>query len=315
MKGIIQQLKYKGTIGFYCYLWLYKLYFFLTNYRFSDRAYIQKIFKRAHDYPLNLENPKTLNEKIQWLKLHDRKPIYSTFADKFAVRDYIAKELGPELLIPLVFYTQDYKDIRIENFPDFPVIVKGSHDSGSYIIVKDKHQVNWHELQTNCREWLHQNYYWADREHPYKNIPPGIVVEKLLLTSEGKIPNDYKLNVFNGKVEFIYTSVDREGKNKRNIYTANWEPLYFHWNKRHKIKADLRGEEIPPPTTLDKMIEFSEKIGRQFAYVRMDFYDVDGKLYFGEITQFHGGGFDMIEPVEYDYFYGNLIDLSKINPT
>ena len=309
IKSFIQQLKYQGEIGFWTYIFLAKIRRYWTNYRFSDEDYVTKVFNKAHDYPLNLTSPKTLNEKIQWLKLYDRKPIYSTYADKYAVRAYIKEVLGEEYLIPLVKFTHNYKEISPENFPDYPVIVKGNHDSGSFIIVKDKTKVNWHQLRTNCREWLQFNYYWEDREYPYKSIKPGIIVEKLLQTSDGKIPNDYKLNVFNGKVEFIYVAVDREGENKRNIYSKDWTPLYFQWAKRYKNNPNLRGPEVPAPQSLPLMIELAEKLGQQFPYVRIDFYDVDGKVYFGEITQFQGGGFDQMQPESYDHEYGKLIEL------
>ena len=116
-------------------------------------------------------------------------------------------------------------------------------------------------------------------------------------------------NCINGKVEFIYVSVDREGKNKRNIYDPNWNPLHFTWAGKNKDISNLRGPEIPRPVNLDKMIEIAEQIAREFYYVRIDFYDVDGKVYFGEITQHHGGGFDRILPIDYDLFYGKLVKL------
>ncbi|MCX6186164.1 MAG: ATP-grasp fold amidoligase family protein [Bacteroidetes bacterium] len=308
---MIETIKYKGNIGFYLYQFIYRLYRIIKYERLSDEDYLKKHFKKMQDYVLNLDNPKTLNEKIQWLKIHDRSDFHSLLADKYGVRDYVKKEFGEDLLIPLIHVTSNYKDINIDLFPEYPCIIKATHDSGSYLIIKDKKEINLEKLILDCRWWLKRNYYLVDREWQYKNIEPRIVIEKLLLTKEGKIPNDFKLNVINGKVEFIYVSIDREGKNKRNIYSIDWNPLHFTWAVKSKDIAHLRGEEINPPSTLAQMIEIAERIGKYFAYVRVDFYDVDGKLYFGEVTQHHGGGFDQIRPLEMDYKYGELLDLKK----
>jgi len=306
---MLEPLKYKGNLGFLFYKYIHRIYRFIKYERLTDTDYLKKHFKTMQGYELNLDNPKTLNEKIQWLKIHDRSNFHSMLADKYVVRDYIKKEFGEDLLIPLAFVTSNYKDITLSNIPDYPCIVKATHDSGSYLIIKDKSKVDYNKLLVDCRWWLNRNYYLVDREWQYKNIKPRIVIEKLLLTAKGKIPNDFKLNVINGKVAFIYVSIDREGKNKRNIYDRDWNPLYFTWALKNKDIVHLRGEEINPPATLNRMIEIAEKIGEDFPYVRVDFYDVDGKLYFGEITQHHGGGFDQIRPIEMDYKYGELLDL------
>jgi hypothetical protein len=306
---MLEPLKYKGNLGFLFYKYIHRIYRFIKYERLTDTDYLEKHFKTMQGYELNLDNPKTLNEKIQWLKIHDRSSFHSIMADKYGVRDYIKKEFGEDLLIPMAFVTSNYKDITLNNIPDYPCIAKATHDSGSYLIIKDKSKVDYNKLFVDCRWWLNRNYYLVDREWQYKNIKPRIVIEKLLLTAKGKIPNDFKLNVINGKVAFIYVSIDREGKNKRNIYDRDWNPLYFTWALKSKDIAHLRGEEINPPATFNRMIEIAEKIGQDFLYVRVDFYDVDGKLYFGEITQHHGGGFDQIRPIEMDYKYGELLDL------
>jgi hypothetical protein len=309
MKETIRQLRYSNSVLFWTLFYLNKAKYFLTRNRLSDEEYIRRLFARVQDYPLNLNNPKTLNEKLQWLKLNDRKPIYTLYADKFAVRDYMGEHFGQDILIPLLFHTTDYRDINKEKLPDAPFIIKANHGFGANFIVRDKSKVDWKKLRTDCRLWLMTNYYYNEREWQYFNIKPRLVVEKLLLTSNGRIPDDFKLHCINGQVQFIYVSVDREGMNKRNIYDKQWQPLYFTWNRKGKDIANLRGAEIQPPQTLGRMIQIAEKIAEQFKYVRVDFYDVDSKLYFGEITQCHGGGFDQILPVAYDYKFGEMIDL------
>jgi hypothetical protein len=139
------------------------------------------------------------------------------------------------------------------------------------------------------------------------------VVEKLLVTKDGKIPNDYKINCFHGEIGFIYVSVDREGKNKRNIYDKNWNPLHFTWGAKSKEVDKIRGEEIAPPDSLAEMIRLAKQLSKDFPYVRVDFYDVDGRIYFGEITQHHGGGGDNMRPFEWDEKFGAMIQLPKPN--
>jgi hypothetical protein len=159
------------------------------------------------------------------------------------------------------------------------------------------------------RRWMKNNYYYFEREWQYKNIKPLIIIEQLLLDKEGNLPNDYKLNFIEGQLEFIYVSVDREGSNKRNIYTKDWQPINFTWARKGKNLSSLRGEEINPPSTIDKMIEFGTDFAKLSKYLRVDFYDVDGKLYFGELTHCHGGGFDQMRPFSFDQEFGRKINL------
>jgi hypothetical protein len=267
------------------------------------------MFRKCQGYELNSEDPKTLNEKLQWIKLHDRKDYHITNADKFAARDFIRDTFGEEYLIPLIFHTTDYRELVPDKLPDYPFIIKTNHGFGNSFIVQDKSMVNWKKLRMDFRRSLDTNYYYFEREWQYRDIKPRIIIEKLLLNNEGKLPNDYKLNFIEGKLEFIYVSVDREGMNKRNIYNPEWNPMYFTWARRGKDLSKIRGEEIQPPPTFHKMIEFGTVIASLYKYVRVDFYDVDGVLYFGEITQCHGGGFDQMLPYEFDLKFGEKISL------
>lgn len=294
-----------------------KIYYFIDNIVSAilplDEYYIKKQYKEIFGHAPNLKNPKSLNEKIQWLKLHDRDPFHTLCADKYRVRKYLSDTFGSENLIPLAYQTYNWKDIKPENIPYYPCIVKANHGSGMHFIIRDKNKVNWKEVQYKCKEWLNKNYYYRSREWQYKNIKPCILVEKLLLDKNGKIPNDYKLNYFNGKLEFVYCSVDREGKNCRNIYSPHWRPLHFSWVAKEDHHPNLRGSEIKKPTSFDKMVKIGNQIAKRFSLVRVDFYDIDGKLYYGEITLHHGGGFDTFEPKKYDLIYGKKLKLDKKN--
>ncbi len=312
MKRFFSNLKYTGRVGFYLFLFIVKIYKLCVNYIWPDKYYLKKKFKFYHGYDLDWNNLKSLNEKMQYFKIYDRNPKYVNLSDKYKARDFFENEFGANYLIPLIMQTQNVEDLRPDNLPDYPVIVKANHDSGNFRIIRNKDEFDFKKLQVDAKFWMSMNYYWEDREWPYKHVEPRIVVEKLLLTQEGKIPNDYKLNCFNGKVEFVYVSVDREGINKRNIYSRSWEPLNFTWNKKYYDHSTLRGPEIDPPETFPLMLEFAEKIAKDYQYVRVDFYDVDGKLYFGEITQYHGGGFDQMLPREWDYKFGEMINVERI---
>lgn len=271
----------------------------------GDKKLIEKQYAALFGHKPDLDNPKTLNEKIQWLKLNDRKDIYTTLADKYAVREWLAERFGAEYLVPLLFSTTNYKDITPGNIPDIPCIIKAAHSSGQNYICRDKNSVDWISLRNMCRMWLNVNYYYNFQEWQYKNIPPRIIIEKLLITNEGKLPNDYKLHFFNGNLGFVYCSIDREGGNFRNIYSPDWKPLYFTWGGHD----EKRGPEITPPESFAAMLEIGSAIAKMFRYVRVDFYNVDGKLYYGEITLHHGSGHNKFTPESYDLYWGEKLDL------
>ena len=307
-------LKDKLKSNYYVNTLYYFFRFVLPNKIFGSSfwdKYITRLhFKRVFGKNLNLINPQTLNEKIQWLKLNSHKDFHTILADKYRARKWLSDKFGEEYLVPLLFQTENWKDIGPEIIPDnTPCIVKSNGGSGDYYIIKDKTKVNWPELKNKCRIWLANNYYYITQEWQYKNIKKCIIVEKLLQTSDNHIPNDYKLHFINGKLEFIYCSIDRETNNKRNIYDVNWKPLNFTWVEKSKDVSNLRGPEIQPPTTLNTMIEIGSEIAKLFPYVRVDFYDVDGKLYYGEVTLYHGGGYDVFRPDCFDLEYGKKLIL------
>lgn len=297
--------------------YVYKIYFFLKfvlpHYILGsdkwDRISIKRDFKNVFGYEPNLDDPKTLNEKLQWLKLNARDDLLTICADKYRVREWLSKQFGDEYLIPLLFHTKDWRDLTPDKLPDIPCVVKSNGGNGDVFFIRDKNKIDWKKLQLLFRKQLGVNYYYPSHEWQYKNIDRCIIVEKLLLTKENKIPNDYKLTYFNGKLQFIYCSIDREGINKRNIYDPNWKPLEFSWLAKNKSPENSKGPDIPPPPSFDKMVEIGNKIARNFKYVRMDYYDVEGKLFFGEITLCHGSGYDLFYPEKYDLILGEKLNL------
>lgn len=290
------------------YLLRFVVPYYLLGNKIWDTFCIKRNFRFSFGREPDLENPKTINEKIQWLKLNDRKTIYTTLADKFAVREWLKERFGDQYLIPLLYRTDNWKDIKPENLPDCPFILKSNSGSDAYFIVKDKDKADWNRIRKACRCWLNTNNYYITQEWQYKNIKNMIVVEKLLEDRNHRIPNDYKLNFLNGKLEFIYCSIDREGKNYRRIYSPDWELLPFSWcDDHHNLEGNLDG--IERPKNFQKMKEFGEIIAKDFKYVRVDYYDVDGKLYFGEITLHHGSGLLHFSPDKYDLIYGQKLKL------
>ena len=287
---------------------IYNFYYFIL---LPDKIFIKRYYKKFFGVYPDLNNPKTLNEKMQWLKLHDRTPLHTICADKYRSREYIKEKVGKEYLVPLVFETKNIKNINIDNLPDYPIAIKTNHDCSGAQIIRDKTKVNYRNLQRKLKILLKDNWYYQTKEWPYKNIKPRIIVEKLLICKNGKIPNDYKFHCFNGKAKVVYVSIDREGKNKRNIYSIDWKPLMFTWAWKNKDTTNIRGNEIPRPDNYEHMIEIAEKLSEAFKYVRIDLYNVDGKIYCGEITFYHGGGIFIISPKEWDRKLGDMLDLKR----
>lgn len=312
MLAQLEKLRYRGEIGFQISLFLKRCKDLFSYRIFSDAYYLKKQFRKTMGMELNLINPRTLNEKIQWFKIHERTSLQTICADKLAVRNYIKEKIGEQYLIKLIYQTKDYKEVRPDNFPDQPFIIKTNHGAGTNHIVKDKNKVDWDIIKKDCRYWLKQNYYFTEKEWQYKNIVPEILVEELLIDDNGEVPLDYKLHYFNGKFEFLVVDIDRFIDHKRNLYDADWNLLPFTWSI-HKDGKPVwdNGREIPKPKVLEDLIALGGVLAKPFNYVRIDFYVLKDTIYFGELTFHHGGGFEMIEPVYWDQFYGDMLQLPK----
>jgi len=192
-------------------------FIYYRNYIMSDKTYILKRFKRVMGYNLDLNNPKTLNEKIQWLKLNHNTTLHTQCADKYAVRNYVKNKIGENYLVPLYYSTENSNEIQPEILPEFPFIIKTNHDSSGGIIVKDKSNIDWIKVQKSLKKRLKKNYYYYSKEKQYKDISPRIIVEKLLVDKGGNIPNDYKIHCFNGEPKIIQVDSNRFSNHKRNL--------------------------------------------------------------------------------------------------
>lgn len=274
----------------------------------ADSDFLKLKYYCIHGKILDLESPKDLNEKLQWLKIHDRNPLYVTLGDKYKAREYLRNLFGEEYLIPLLYVTYDYNDIAEGKIPNTDCAIKSNCWSGDVEIIREGAEVEYDRLRMKFEKIFNSNWSALAREWWYSRMTPCILVEKLLTTKEGKLANDYKLHFLNGKLQFIYCSIDREGANYRKIYSEKWEEVPFSWNGS-ATPPEFDKPNIKPPATLDKMISMGRIIAEKLPYVRVDYYDVDGKLYFGEITLSHGAGFDRFVPDKYDEIYGERLVL------
>jgi hypothetical protein len=303
LRGRISDFYRKSEIGYRILRPFYKIYELCIK-AVPDKIFIEWYFKRYMGYSIDLNNPQTLNEKITWLKLYDRSDLHTLVADKYTVRSYVAKKIGEEYLIPLLYHTKNASDLKPENLPDSSFIIKNNHDSGGYKIVKDKSSVDWPQVQKNFKRYLKENFYYATREWQYKNIEPRIVVEDLLTTENGEIPNDYKCHCFNGKLAFVHVDIDRFGDRRRNLYDPNWNLIPCVWQYEN-------GKVEKKPELFDKMKILAETLAKNFIYARVDFYLVKGQIYFGEISFHHHSGTQKFKTRECDFKFGAMLNLNQ----
>lgn len=284
----------------------------------SDKYTIEKQWLNIRGYELDWNNLKTLTEKMQWLKLHDHNPLYTTFVDKVKVKEWLKIHFGNSAIIPTYGVYKSANEIDFSILPN-SFVLKCNHDSGSvYIcyekqsgIIYDKHMqpLDFETVKKQLNKALEYNFYYRHREWAYKKVQPRILCEQLLRCQNGAIPNDYKLFYINGEFQFVYLSYARETVNDRCTFDKDWKRLPFVWVEKDVYKNGINTSSVECPNSLDTMIEYGEKIAKYFKFVRVDFYDVDGEMYFGEITPFHSAGFAQFFPEKYDYVYGDKLNL------
>ncbi|MEM9075522.1 MAG: ATP-grasp fold amidoligase family protein [Bacteroidota bacterium] len=301
---------YKNTeLGFYIFKPFVRIFqFFQLKKYLSTLAYVKWDATRRLNYTPNLLDPKTYCEKLSWLKIYHTTPKMGKFADKLLVREYVKEKIGEKYLVPLYFVTEDPKKIIPDNLPDYPVIIKATHNSSGGVIIRDKNdpKINWKRIQNNLRWNLSENYYWNGRESQYKHLKPRIIVEKLLTDNRGEVPSDYKLHYFNGKLAFLNIDFDRSKVHKTTLYDPNWNHIDCAF-----IGYPM-GKVLPKPDCFDELVQIGSKLAKEFICIRVDFYILGAQIYFGELTFHHNGGFDLFEPLEYDRKFGDLLDLSTL---
>lgn len=272
-----------------------------------DKLYLKVLYLMYFKKKLDLKNPKSFNEKLQWLKLYNRKNELTNLVDKYEVRKYVKDKIGSEYLIPLIGVWKNFDEINFNELPD-KFVLKCNHDSGGISICKTKKDFNKNIARKKLKKSLENNFYYRYREWPYKNIKKKIIAEVFLEDVEKKELLDYKFMCFNGKVKCSFVCSDRDkGDLKVNFFDKNWKEMPF---TRVYKKSE---KEIDKPRNYKKMIQLCEKLSEEFPFVRVDLYEVNNRIYFGELTFFPGSGFEKFQPEEYDYILGDWIKLDKLN--
>ena len=273
-----------------------------------DKTLIKLMYKSRMGKPLNLDNPRSFSEKLQWLKLYDRKPWYSTLVDKYEVRSYIEETIGKEYLIPLYGVWDDPDEIDFDGLPD-QFVLKCTHDSGSVIICQDKTKLDKNKAKKKLKRAQRFNYYYCSREWPYKNVKPRIIAEKYMVNNRSTTElSDYKWFCFDGVAKVMFVVTDRQTpgeETKMDYFDMEFRHLPFINgcpNTTHIIEK---------PANFELMRELAERISKGLPHARVDFYEADGRVYFGEITFFDGCGMTPFEPDEWDDILGSWIQLPE----
>lgn len=254
---------------------------------------------------LHLTHPKRYNEKLQWLKLHYKKDIYTKLVDKYEVKGIVASKIGNKHIIPTLGVWDRFEDIDFDELPE-RFVLKCTHDSGGLVICKDKKGLDYNQTKKKINKSLKRQYFLEHREYPYKNVKPRIIAEQYMVDESGFELKDYKIFCFNGIPRFIEVDFNRFKGHKRNIYSTSWELLPF----------EIQDPSNPAilherPICLDEMLSIASNLSSGFPHVRVDLYVVNGQIYFGELTFFHGAGMEKFKPDTWDYKLGEWLQLPE----
>ena len=271
-----------------------------------DKLYIKlRYYKRLHKLP-NLKQPKTFNEKLQWLKLYNKNPLYTTLADKYGVKKYIADKIGEEYLIPTLGVWDKFDDIDFDTFPN-EFVLKCTHDSGGLVICKDKNKLDIKSARRKISKSLKTNYFWHAREWPYKNVKPRIIAEKFMKDRDFDNLNVFKIFNFNGEPKIIQTIQNDKMPNETiDYFDTDWNLLDLKQNYPNSQNP------LPRPGTLTEMLDLARILANDTApFIRTDFYEINDKVYFSEFTFYSDSGFAKFTPEEWDLKLGDWINLQN----
>ena len=275
--------------------------------KLPDKEYISKMYYCYFGKKLNLINPRTFNEKIQWLKLNDRKNEYTSIVDKYEMKNIISKKIGERYVVPTYGVWNTFEEIDFNLLPN-KFVLKTTHDSGGVVICKNKNSFDFQMAKKIINHSLKNNYYENWREWPYKNVRPRVIAEMLLGKETDEI-DDYKVHCFNGIPKMTLVCSDRHSLSgmTEDFYDNNWKHLNL---KRPGVPNSTKIHQ--KPNVFDEMLLISKKLSANYPFLRVDFYVVENSLYIGELTLYPAGGFDGFEPEKYDVILGDWLDLSNI---
>lgn len=274
----------------------------------SDRFFLRLNYRLLMGYWPNLENPKAFNEKLQWLKLYDRNPIYTQMVDKVTAKDYVGDIIGTNFIIPTIGVYHDFDSIDFSTLPD-QFVMKCSHDSGGVIICRDKAKLDIQKAKKVLSKGLNSKFYPRTREWPYKNVLPQIIVEKYMVDESGYELKDYKFFCFSGKVKFFKIDFDREKNHRANYFDREINILPFgesHYPPDYQRKVLI-------PENIKEMIVIAEQLSKDRPFLRVDLYNINGKIYFGELTFFPASGVGAFTDPEWDLKIGEWLILPDVS--
>lgn len=273
----------------------------------NPEKYLQRMFQKRMGYELNLQNPQTYNEKLQWMKLYDHNPLYTKLVDKYEVKEFVSETIGSQYIIPTIAVWDRVCDIDFDMLPN-QFVLKCTHDSGGIVICKDKTSFDTSNAKKILCKSLRRNFYYMGFEWPYKDVKPRIIAETYMEDSTLKELRDYKFFCFDGNVKalFIATERQKEGVDvKFDFFDENFNHLALKQGHENAITVPEK------PVSFEEMKTLASILSKNIPHVRVDFYEVDGKIYFGEMTFFHHGGWTPFEPKEWDIIFGNWLNIPQ----
>lgn len=277
--------------------------YFISQF-LSDKIYLSLKFRSHMGYWMDWNNPKTYSEKLQWLKIHDRHEEYTRLVDKNAVKSFVSEKIGEEYVIPTLAVYNSAEDIDFKQLPR-QFVIKCTHDSGGVVVCKDKALLDIHAAKDKLTRGLKRTFINQNREYPYANVPRKLIAEQYLEDEYGEL-RDYKIFCFDGEPKLLFVASDRMDKSKEtkfDFFDLEWNHLPFTNGHPNSEKI------IEKPKNFDKMVEIAAILSKGFPHVRVDLYNCNGKIYFGELTFFHWSGIMPFDPPEWDLKLGELLHL------
>jgi hypothetical protein len=281
---------------------LFPFWFRIARWIPSDRLYLKIFYRLAMGEALNLKNPKTFTQKIQWLKLHNTNPLYSKMVDKFQVRNIITEMLGSEYLIPLLGVWSRFEEIDFSQLPP-QFVLKTTHDSGNVIVCKDKETFDFSKARKKLTKALKTNYFFKSREYPYKHAVPRIIAEKYMFDETQEELTDYKFFCFNGKPELLQITANKGFEKSANYYDIEFDPLDL------STGSYPLNMELSKPENYSEMLKIAELLSQDIIHVRIDLYSIKSRIYFGEFTFHNSGGIVNFSPPIWNQRLGDMIEL------
>lgn len=287
---------------------LNKLFWGGVRHLLTDRQYACWRYRHEVGRSLNLKTPESFTGKVQYLKLFERNELRKTAADRLRVRDYVADAVGEQYLIPIHWSGETLTRDVWEDLPD-QFVLKANHGCGMVELVEEKASFQFEKALKVTEQWKAFDYAGFGREWVYRDLPRLLIAEEMLRNRNDDIPRDYKLFCFHGRVEMIQVDFGRFEDQRRNLYTPDFKKLDV------RNLCQQTEKKIDPPDALQKMIELAETLSKPFNFIRVDLYDLAGRIYFGELTNFPGNGFSAYEPDSFDFDLGEKLDLSRLTST